>query len=61
MNFKEWLSLKEVGTTTASVATFKMPLFGNPVTRMYPTPIIASEDPFFKKKKKSIDSKKKYS
>lgn len=52
MKFKEWLALKEVGTTTASVATFKMPLFGGPVTRMYPKPITVEEDPFFKKKKK---------
>lgn len=58
MNFKEWLNLQEVGTTTSSVAAFKMPLFGGPVTRMYPEPVTMSIDPFFKKKKK-FDSKKK--
>jgi hypothetical protein len=52
MSFKEWLKLSEVGTTTASVATFKMPLFGGPVTRMYPEPITIGQDSFFKKKKK---------
>lgn len=52
MSFKEWLHLKEIGTTTASVASFKMPLFRGPVTRMYPKPITAEKDPFFKKKKK---------
>lgn len=39
MNFKEWLNLQEVGTTTSSVAVFKMPLFGGLIRRMYPEPI----------------------
>lgn len=27
MNFKEWLKLKEVGTSTACIAVFARPLF----------------------------------
>ena len=36
MTFKEWLKLQEVGTSTASVATFAMPLFGGPFVRTAP-------------------------
>ena len=50
MKFKEWLKLREVETSTASIATFAMPVFGGPFRRMYPEPVEA--DPCFKKKKK---------
>lgn len=43
MTFKEWLKLKEDGTSTASVAVFARPLVG--VVRRIP-------------KKKTFDSKK---
>ena len=36
MRFSEWLKLREVGTSTASVATFAMPLFGGPFVRSAP-------------------------
>jgi len=58
MSFKEWFKLQEVGTSTASVAPFIRPLFGGPVTRMYPDPVTIEIDPFFKKKKNSrLDQK----
>jgi len=49
--FKEWLRIQEVGTSTASVATYAMPVIGGPVARMYPEPITIGEDPFFAKKR----------
>lgn len=52
MNFKEWLKLQEVGTSTANVAVFARPLFGGPVTRMYPEPVILGGREIKKKKKK---------
>lgn len=33
MTFKEWLKLKEVGTSTACVAAFARPIFSQPVRR----------------------------
>lgn len=36
MKFSEWLRLREVGTSTASVATYAMPLFGGPFVRSAP-------------------------
>ena len=35
MKFKEWF-LKEVGTSTASVAVFSRPFFSGAVTRCWP-------------------------
>jgi hypothetical protein len=36
MNFKEWLKLKESGTSTSSVATVPMRLFSGVVRRSFP-------------------------
>jgi hypothetical protein len=52
MNFKDWLKLDEVGTTTASVAVFKEPIgIGMVVRRTWP--FLDQEDK--KKKKKKLD------
>lgn len=50
MTFKNWLKLKESGTSTADVAGFSRPTIGGPVRRNWLGPW-ADEDPFFKKKK----------
>jgi hypothetical protein len=36
MKFKEWLNLRETGTSTSSVSNFSRPMGNVPVTRMYP-------------------------
>ncbi len=51
MEFKIWLKLQEVGTSTASVAGFKRMVIPGPVRRQWLGPW-SVEDPFFKKKKK---------
>jgi len=44
MNFKKWY-LNEVGTSTASVAVFSLPVFGGPLaTRMFPSLIAGVDD-----------------
>ena len=52
LSFRKWL-LKEVGTSTASVASFKRIAIPGPVRRRWLGPW-GEEDPFFKKKKKKI-------
>lgn len=54
MSFYEWLKLREVGTSTASVAHFAMPVFGGPFSRQYPE-IIGGRPVKRKKKKKHLD------
>ena len=49
MKFTDWLKLREVATSTASVATYAMPLFGGPFARQFPDMIGGRE---IKKKKK---------
>lgn len=57
LNFKEWLKLQEVGTTcssgtsTADIAMFKRPIFGEPFRRSALFGVWGEEDPFFKRKK----------
>ena len=34
MNFKEWIKLKETGTSTASIAVFARPLLSSPIKRI---------------------------
>ena len=34
MNFKEWIKLKETGTSTSSIAVFARPLFSSPIKRI---------------------------
>jgi len=51
LSFKEWLKLQEVGTSTASVATYALPLFGGPFTRQYPE-MIGGREVKRKKRKK---------
>jgi hypothetical protein len=46
--------MNEVGTSTASVASFARPVFSGAIRRTW-----AVEDPFFKKKKKKKKRKKK--
>jgi len=58
MTFREWLKLREVGTSTASVAVFARPLFGGPTTRMYPEPIILGGREIKKKKKHKHNDEK---
>ena len=53
ISFSEWLNLREVGTSTASVATYAMPLFGGPFARQFPQMIGGRE--VKKKKKKHRD------
>jgi hypothetical protein len=55
MKFSEWIKLREVGTSTASVANVPMRLFGGAVQRMYPEPVIIGgrEVKHNKKKKKN--------
>lgn len=36
MNFKKWLVIKESGTTSSSIAVFKMPVFSNIIRRKFP-------------------------
>jgi hypothetical protein len=52
MKFSEWIKLREEGTSTASVATYALPLFGGPVIRMYPEPIIIGGREYKHKKRK---------
>lgn len=52
LSFKEWLKLQEVGTSTASVATYALPLFGGPFTRQYPE-MIGGRQVKRKKRKKN--------
>jgi len=49
MNFKNWLKLDEAGTTSSSVAVFKMPIGIGMVRRTWP---LLDQD---KKKKKKLD------
>ena len=56
LNFKEWLKLQEVGTSTSGtgtgdIAMFKRPIFGEPFRRANLAPW-GEEDPFFKKRHK---------
>lgn len=52
MNFKEWMKLQEVGTSTGSVAGFaRMTL---PMVRRQFMPHWGEGDPFFTKKKKKV-------
>ena len=53
LNFKEWLKLNEVGTSTGDVASFKR--ISLPMVRRQWFGPWASEDPFFKKKKSKRD------
>lgn len=49
MTFKEWLkSLEEVSTSTADVAVFARPVGGITNSRMYPEPVVLTDN---KKKK----------
>jgi hypothetical protein len=62
MNFKKWY-LNEVGTSTASIAVFSLPLFGGPLaTRTSPSPVLGlddwDEDKKHKKHKKNGKHKK---
>ncbi len=55
-NFKQWLSLQEVGTSTSCVAVFQRMVM--PMVRRIPPTLLNDddkEDPFFKKKKKKSD------
>ena len=51
MNFKDWLKLEEVGTTTSSVAVFRQPIGIGMVRRTWP--FLDQEDK--KKKNKKLD------
>jgi len=58
LNFKEWLKLNEVGTSTGDVAGFQRMVIPGEVRRKPVTTYSHStpeEDPFFKKKKKNRD------
>ncbi len=55
MNFKEWLKLQEVGTSTGSVAGFSriaIPLVRRQFMPHWADQQWTEQDPFFKKKKK---------
>jgi len=54
ISFKEWLKLQEVGTSTAGVAHYALPVFGGPFARQYPE-IIGGRPVKRKKKKKHLD------
>ncbi len=57
MNFKQWY-LNEVGTSTASIAVFSLPIFGGPLaTRMFPNSIIGNDDDDDEKKEKKHKKK----
>ena len=50
MQFKEWLKLQEVGTSTNAIAVFSRPIFGGgEMIRRTPIPMFGKES----KKKKS--------
>ena len=51
-SFKEWLKLQEVGTSAGMVAPFALPIGTQAVSRIFPEPITASDDPFFRKRRK---------
>lgn len=53
MKFKDWMVIREVGTSTGSIANFSMPLFGggNMITRTCP-PLLTYDGRKKKKKKK---------
>ncbi len=48
MQFKNWLKINEVGTSTANIAVFARPMMG--VVRRNWLGAWGEEDPFFKKK-----------
>jgi hypothetical protein len=51
MTFREWLkNIEETMTSTGDIANFARPIGGS-VGRMYPKPVILSDD---KKKKKNV-------
>lgn len=54
ITFREWLKLREVGTSTAGVATYALPLFGGPFARQYPQ-MIGGREIKKKKKRKHLD------
>jgi len=56
MNFKKWLKLDEVGTSTSAVAVFARPV-GGIHTRTWP-PFVGEEPPKKKKKKKKRKKKR---
>ena len=59
MNFKKWY-LNEVGTSTASIAVFSLPVFGGPLaTRMSPDSILGL-DPWDADKKHKRKKHKKH-
>lgn len=58
MNFKKWY-LNEVGTSTASVAVFSLPLFGGPFTRTSPNSILGLDPWNADKDEKKKDKKPK--
>jgi hypothetical protein len=53
MKFREWIKLREVGTSTSGVAHVPTRLFGGTVQRMYPEPIIIGGREVEKKKRKN--------
>lgn len=57
MSFKEWLRRNEVATTTASVATYAMPIGAGAVTRSSPS--LITVDDLERKKKKGGGSQNK--
>lgn len=54
MNFKKWLKMNEVGTSTGSIAGFSR--ISIPMIRRKWANKWGEEDPFFKKKKKTKEN-----
>ena len=54
LSFREFLKFSEEGTGTNAIAGFSRPLFSQPVTRQS-LGVWAAEDPFFKRKKKTLE------